>query len=97
MWNFLHETDAACALRLLYSPDVSEGIYNLASKHSIPLYEYVDLMRQSIDSSAEITFGTQKSKINLNASTDKLRKAIGEYIAIYPVKKTDPANSEVSI
>lgn len=79
MWNFLHETDAARALRLLYAPDVSEGVYNLASKYSRPLCEYVDLMRQSIDPSAEISFGNQKSKINLNASTVKLRKAVGEF------------------
>ena len=79
IWNYLHKTDAARALRLLYSPNVSEGIYNLASKYSKPLCEYVDIMRQSIDPSAEIIFGNQKSKINLHVSTDKLYKTIGDF------------------
>lgn len=79
IWNYLHKTDAARALRLLCSPNVGEGIYNLASKYSKPLCEYVDIMRQSIDPSAEIIFGNQKSKINLNVSTDKLYKTIGDF------------------
>lgn len=79
IWNFLHETDAARALRMLCKPEICEGTYNLASKHSLPLYEYVDLMRKNINPSVEIAFGTQKSKINLNASTTKLRRTIGEF------------------
>lgn len=79
IWNYLHKTDAARALRLLYSPDVREGVYNLASKHSRPLYEYIDIMKLSINPSAAVIFGKQKSNVNLNASTHKLCKAIGEF------------------
>jgi len=72
MWNYLHETDAARALRLLVESGV-EGVFNVASMESRPLREYVGMI------SDRISFGTEKSDVNLNVSVDKLHAVIGEW------------------
>lgn len=79
MWNFLHETDAAHALRLISSNNVNEGIYNLASKISRPLFEYVDIFKSHIDTQCIVKYGDYRSKNNLYTMSEKLRNTIGEY------------------
>lgn len=79
IWNYLHKTDAARALRRLADSCADEGIYNLASKISRPLCEYVDIMRKKVNSPAIITYGNQRSRVNLDVSPDKLCNAIGEF------------------
>lgn len=78
-WNYLHETDAARALRRLSEEKINAGIYNVASRESQPLYLYVDALIKKINPSANITYGSVKENTNLNVCVDKLRNTIGEY------------------
>jgi nucleoside-diphosphate-sugar epimerase len=79
IWNYLHESDAARALRLLGETDVPDGIYNIASATSRPLREYVEVLRQRVNPRATVAFGSEQSRVNMNASTKKLKAAVGEF------------------
>lgn len=72
IWNYLHEEDAARALRLLEESG-AEGVFNVASRKSMPLRDYME------EISDKIGFGAEKSGVNLNVSTNKLRAAIGKW------------------
>lgn len=72
MWNYLHERDAARALRML-AESGEAGVFNVASAVSRPLREYMGMISENI------TFGNETSGVNLNVATDKLRGAVGEW------------------
>ena len=79
IWNYLYETDAARMLRMLSDVNIPPGVYNVASKTSRPLIEYVLTIRDRMCPGARITFGKEKCPVNLNADTGKLRSAIGRF------------------
>jgi nucleoside-diphosphate-sugar epimerase len=79
IWNYLHEEDAARALRMLGETQDANAVYNVASRESRPLKEYVEDLRKIVDDSAVIEYGTERSMINLNVSTAKLTDSIGEF------------------
>jgi nucleoside-diphosphate-sugar epimerase len=76
IWNYLYETDAARALRLIGECERNGAIFNLAGNNNKPLREYVDELRQLFAPNAVITYGVQKSGINLNVSIEKVQQAI---------------------
>ena len=79
MWNYLHEDDAARALRLLADERVMPGVYNVASRKSRPLREYVEEFKNAIDPDAVVKYGTEKCPVNLYTGACKIRKVIGEF------------------
>ena len=79
IWNYLHEEDAARALRLLGTNEGLAGVYNLASRECKPLKFFVEEVKRIIAPNAFLTYGIEKSEVNLNVSTEKIRKAIGEF------------------
>lgn len=78
IWNYLHETDASRALRLLAEMEACTGIYNVASSLSMPLKDYIEILRQRHAPNAKVIYSTQKCAVNLRVSTEKLRNAIGD-------------------
>jgi nucleoside-diphosphate-sugar epimerase len=76
-WNYLHETDAARALRMLGEGGKSNGVFNLAGSENIPLREYVERVRQAVRPAAAVRFGAEKSGVNLNVSIERIVQAIG--------------------
>ena len=79
IWNYLHESDAARALRLLGNVNSSNTVYNVASRDSKPLKEFVEILRGEISETAAIHYGSVKSPVNLNVDVGKLIGSIGEY------------------
>lgn len=79
IWNYLHEIDAARALRLLTEIETCTGIYNVASSLSMPLKNYIEILRQRHAPNAKVIYGTQRCAVNLRVSTEKLRNSIGEF------------------
>jgi nucleoside-diphosphate-sugar epimerase len=79
-WNYLHEEDAAKALRLLGQNE--SGVYNVASRECKPLREYVEAVRHEINPNGVVRYGTEKCDVWLDVSTEKLRKCIGEFEGI---------------
>ncbi|MEL1136132.1 NAD(P)-dependent oxidoreductase [Desulfitobacterium sp. THU1] len=76
-WNYLHETDAARALRLLGDCETSDSLFNLAGDENIPLCEYAERVRQALNPNGIVAYGNRKSEVNLNVSNEKLKKATG--------------------
>jgi nucleoside-diphosphate-sugar epimerase len=78
-WNYLYEKDCAAALNKLCFSKHSDTIYNVASKVSKSLKEYVETVRDIAKPDGKIVFGSEKCGINLNVSTNKLLAEIGEF------------------
>jgi nucleoside-diphosphate-sugar epimerase len=79
IWNYLYEGDAARALRLLGANEGVTGVYNLASRECKPLKHFVEEARQIVAPNASLTYGHEESAVNLNVSTEKIRRVIGEF------------------
>ena len=79
IWNYLFEEDAACALYRLGESKIVSGIYNLAGKECKPLRDYVNEMMQIIEPKTVVSYGNGENLVNLYVSTEKIRKAIGEF------------------
>jgi nucleoside-diphosphate-sugar epimerase len=75
MWNYLYETDAARALRLIGECEPSCTVFNLAGSENRLLREYIDELRRIFASNTVISFGTRKSNVNLNVSINKIQRA----------------------
>jgi nucleoside-diphosphate-sugar epimerase len=79
IWNYLYEGDAARALRLLGTNEGVTGVYNLASSECKQLKHFVEEARRIVAPNASLTYGNEESAVNLNVSTEKIRKVIGEF------------------
>jgi nucleoside-diphosphate-sugar epimerase len=79
IWNYLFENDAARALYLLGATRNSNTTYNVASRENKPLKSFTEDLRKVFGDRAAISYGKEKSTINLNVSITKLIDAIGEY------------------
>ena len=82
MWNYLYEEDAARALRLLGSNPRSNTVYNLGGRDNKPLKAFVEDVREQVGVGSVVRYGTEKSEINLNVSTEKVRREIGEFESV---------------
>jgi len=60
MWNYMYITDCVKALRILGESIGTDGIYNIASKDTRPLKEFVKEIRDTIAPEREIKFGWKK-------------------------------------
>jgi len=79
IWNYLYEDDVGRALRLLGINNYSTGVFNLASSICKPLSYFVEELKEIIRPDATITYGTEESTFNLNVTTMKILKNIGEF------------------
>ena len=79
IWNYLYEEDAARALRLLGTNVYVTGVYNLVSNECKPLKYFVEEIHKIVAPNAVISYGAEKSAVNLNVSTEKICRAIGEF------------------
>lgn len=61
MWNFMYITDCARALRKLSEDAETEGIYNVASKDTRVLKEFVKEIRDIVAPNVELNFGAKQS------------------------------------
>lgn len=61
MWNFMYITDCVRALRMLGESADAEGIYNVASKDTRVLKEFVKEIRDLIAPGMELNFGAKQS------------------------------------
>lgn len=61
MWNFMYITDCVRALRLLSENEETEGIYNVASKDTRILKDFVVQIRDIVAPDAELNFGAKQS------------------------------------
>ncbi len=57
MWNYMYITDCVRALRILGESNGTEGIYNIASKDTRPLKEFVKEISNIITPERELKFG----------------------------------------
>lgn len=80
LWNFLYIDDAIEAMVRLLLSDCEAGVYNLASKDTKTLKEFIMEMYVISESYSKMNFGTvdypKTGKVNLNPSIEKL-EAIG--------------------
>lgn len=61
MWNFMYITDCVRALRILAEKEETEGIYNVASKDTRILKEFVTEIRNIVAPDVELNFGVKQS------------------------------------
>ena len=61
MWNFMYITDCVRALRKLGESESTEGIYNVASKDTRILKEFVTEIRDIVAPNMELNFGAKQS------------------------------------
>lgn len=64
MWNFMYITDCVRALRKLGESENAEGIYNVASKDTRILKEFVTEIRDIVAPNMELNFGAKTSEPN---------------------------------
>lgn len=64
MWNFMYITDCVRALRKLSENEETEGIYNVASKDTRILKEFVTEIRDIVATDMELGFGAKQSDPN---------------------------------
>ncbi len=79
VWNYLYESDAARALRLLGSSPIPNEVYNVAGRTCAPLSAFVETLKEAMHTNASIRYGEETGPVNLNVSVEKLTAAIGEY------------------
>ncbi len=61
MWNFMYITDCVRALRILGENESTEGIYNIASKDTRVLKEFVLQIRDIVAPDVKLNFGAKQS------------------------------------
>lgn len=80
MWDYLHVEDAAKALALFSCVNCENGIYNVASGQPRPLKEFVNDIKDILNSSSEIDFGAVKygpnGPVNLEPDISKIQTAL---------------------
>jgi len=81
IWNYLYESDAAKALRLLGETQITNTVFNIASRESKPLRAYIEALRANVNPTSVVIYGNEKSAVNLDVFPEKLLCSIGEYEA----------------
>ncbi len=83
-WNFLYVSDCAKQIyrlcnHLINKSDFSFGVYNIASKETRPLKNYIEEMKLLLQSSSILMYGYIHSakQVSLNPSVAKTERAIG--------------------
>ena len=84
LWNFLYVKDIAYQIERLCTAIISRnaepGVYIMASDDTRQLKSYMEEMKNVLNSSSELLFGTHKtnSVVSLNPDVTKLKNAIGK-------------------
>jgi len=96
IWNYLHEKDVARALHLLGNCESAHGVYNVASRESKSLKHYVEEFSRTVSPTSIVQYGNVKHDVQMQVSTEKLRKCIGEFeeISFYKGEGNETANKE---
>lgn len=83
-WNFLYVADCAKQIYMLSSfliadPSFTSGVFNIASRDTRPLKEFLVEMKLVLNSSSILKFGNviPLNKVSLNPSINKLENTIG--------------------
>ncbi len=83
-WNYLYVDDCVKQIFLLCtyvlnSPDYESGVYNIASKDTRPLKDFLEEMKSVLCSESVLNYGTfgPAKKVSLNPSIAKTELAIG--------------------
>lgn len=80
LWDYIYSEDIAQAFRLLALKGKSGKTYVVANGNSRPLKEYVEIIRDTIDSRLELGFGEIKTDavpLSLQADISELKKDTG--------------------
>lgn len=81
-WNYLHVRDAAQMLYCLMQSDAPHGIYNIASKDTRRLSEFVEQLHAVCGMRGEIEFGSHlpsEKVVDLQPDISKILAQIGEF------------------
>lgn len=80
-WDYLYSADAARAMRLLGEKGKSGKIYCIGSGEARPLAEYIMMMRDAVDTEAELALGavpySEKQVMYLCADIEELKQDTG--------------------
>ena len=81
VWDYLYSGDAAEALRLVAEKGISEKIYVLGSGSAMPLFEYINTIKELIDPNAYLAYGdipySKDQIMYLRADISELTKDTG--------------------
>ena len=95
IWDYIYSKDAAKAFYLLGESGIDGKTYCIGSGKGIPLKEYIDTIRNQIDSKLEVGFGDipygEKQVMHLCADISELQKDTGfepEYSFEEGIKRT---------
>lgn len=81
LWDYLYADDAADALYRIANSGRDGAVYTLGSGKSRPLREYIDILRDTVDPSAQIAYGTRpyakKQIMHLEADISSLTNDTG--------------------
>ena len=81
LWDYIYSEDAAEAFFLIAKKGICGKTYIVSSGESRPLKEYIEMLRDSIDSSLPLGFGevANNNPINLTADISDLKNDTGFY------------------
>lgn len=81
LWDYLNVEDAARAMKLFALIDCEDGIYNIASGDYKPLKEFVEEIKEVVNSKSELRFGAieygPNGPVNLTPDVKKIKGALG--------------------
>lgn len=80
-WNFLYAADAAYEICSLIKSGAKSGIYNIASRDTRPLRDFVDELYELCESNGKLLFGVydpEKKPASLQPDISRLESAIGK-------------------
>lgn len=81
LWDYLNVEDAARAMRLFADNECESGVYILASGDYKPLREYVEIIKEVVNSKSELNFGAipygPNGPVNLTPCADKVKNVLG--------------------
>ncbi|MBU5488424.1 NAD-dependent epimerase/dehydratase family protein [Clostridium sp. MSJ-8] len=77
MWDFMYIDDCVNALRILGESNITEGIYNISVGKPKLLKEFVEMVKEEVNSNGAVAYGIKKSDINktfwLEPNIEKLK------------------------
>lgn len=81
IWDYIYSEDVAKAFYLIAEKGKNNSVYCIAQGKSRPLYEYIQIIRDTIDNNIRLNLGvipySEKQVMNLQANIDKLKTDTG--------------------
>ena len=80
-WNYMYATDAAYALCGLLMSGAESGIYNIASKDTRRLKEFVEEIYDACEKNGSLSFGTYdytEKPVSLQPDITRLASVVGD-------------------